>query len=375
MTIVSSSIINLALCGYTALHINLPHNATPFQVILRKLRFVVIGMIAPEVILAIAIQEWRDARGFWHSWCSLHNIRPGDDNDNLGMQGAFFIGMGGFSLGPKELFGSFRSVVTYDGFLYFTRVGQAPKNLVRKSVIMDKSKVESLGKGMVFAQTMWTLIQCILRKANGLPITLLEFHVALHVVITIITYAYWWHKPLDVQEPLHLFHDVDTAIMQAVRFGKRGCRLRKSVLAAVVLGPIVDVNDPRAALQAHVYAVAEKKVEPFSTPFQRVALGGATGGSLRIERVVSLSLTLSAESTIPPGPPDLVVRRSHTLIIGGLIELEASKIQSNLEKEDLALLMKASSICHSGRYAATPGPDRISSYWIVVIRRQPYLYL
>lgn len=158
------------------------------------------------------------------------------------MQGAFFIGMGGFSLGPKELFGSFRCVVMYKGFLYCTRVAQAPKDSIRKRVIMDKSKVESLGKAMVFAHTMCTLIRCMLRKASGLPITLLEFRVVLHVVITIITYAYWWYKPLDVREPLHLCHDVDTAIMHAVIFGKRGCRLRKSIFAAEGLGPIVDIK-------------------------------------------------------------------------------------------------------------------------------------
>ncbi|KAI5837750.1 hypothetical protein DFP73DRAFT_454143, partial [Morchella snyderi] len=114
---------------------------------------------------------------------------------------AFFAGMGGISLGPKEIFGGFYCVVTYDGFLYFTRVSQVPRNAVRKRVIMDKSKVESLGKGMVFAQTIWTLLHRLLRKASRLPITLLEFRDDLHVAITIMTYAFWWHKPLDVREP------------------------------------------------------------------------------------------------------------------------------------------------------------------------------
>ncbi|KAK0702751.1 hypothetical protein B0H67DRAFT_558364 [Lasiosphaeris hirsuta] len=40
------------------------------------------------------------------------------------------------------------------------------------------------------------------RKAAGLPVTLLEVRVLIQVVYTLVTYIFWWHKPLDVAEPI-----------------------------------------------------------------------------------------------------------------------------------------------------------------------------
>lgn len=46
------------------------------------------------------------------------------------------------------------------------------------------------------------LLQCIVRKASGLPVTLLEIHVAMHVICAIGMYGFWLNKPQDVGEPL-----------------------------------------------------------------------------------------------------------------------------------------------------------------------------
>lgn len=46
--------------------------------------------------------------------------------------------------------------------------------------------------------------QCLGRKLEGLPLTLLEYHVLLHVCYTIVVYLFWMHKPLDVTVPLTL---------------------------------------------------------------------------------------------------------------------------------------------------------------------------
>ncbi|KAF8249274.1 hypothetical protein K440DRAFT_544157, partial [Wilcoxina mikolae CBS 423.85] len=57
---------------------------------------------------------------------------------------------------------------------------------------------------LVCAQTVWMMAQCIARKSNALPITLLEGHTMAHVLCAVFMYGFWWHKPLDVQYPIVL---------------------------------------------------------------------------------------------------------------------------------------------------------------------------
>ncbi|RPA83019.1 hypothetical protein BJ508DRAFT_198761, partial [Ascobolus immersus RN42] len=55
---------------------------------------------------------------------------------------------------------------------------------------------DSVSKALVCMQVVWMLMNVIARQVAGLPITLLEVHVVIQVVITIFTYVLWWNKPL-----------------------------------------------------------------------------------------------------------------------------------------------------------------------------------
>jgi hypothetical protein len=48
---------------------------------------------------------------------------------------------------------------------------------------------------------VWMLVQTIVRKAYGLPITLLELNTLAHVGCAVLMYAIWWPKSKDVNEP------------------------------------------------------------------------------------------------------------------------------------------------------------------------------
>ena len=78
--------------------------------------------------------------------------------------------------------------------------------------IEDKSKAGIFAKGFVIVQTFWLVIQCIARKAQNLPISLLEVHTMVHVVCAGMMYIFWFQKPLDVQEPLLLDSDFDEVL-------------------------------------------------------------------------------------------------------------------------------------------------------------------
>jgi hypothetical protein len=60
-----------------------------------------------------------------------------------------------------------------------------------KRTIKDKSKADILAKTLVCIQVIWTIIQCIGRKVAGLPISLLEIHVLVHVACALFMYMMW----------------------------------------------------------------------------------------------------------------------------------------------------------------------------------------
>lgn len=58
--------------------------------------------------------------------------------------------------------------------------------------IADRSKANALQKGLVSLQIAWMGLQCISRKANGLPLTHLEVYTMIHVLFAIIAYSFWF---------------------------------------------------------------------------------------------------------------------------------------------------------------------------------------
>lgn len=76
----------------------------------------------------------------------------------------------------------------------------------------------------MFLQGSWPFIQCISRKAAGLPLAPLEVHTLVHAGCALIIYACWFEKPLDVRAPTIVptaeFHNlIALMLMQSPRFG------------------------------------------------------------------------------------------------------------------------------------------------------------
>lgn len=245
-SILSSSVLTLALCVWTAIHPNIRPGVSSRRRVVHKLLLVILGMLAPEVVLAIASGQWREARRFHRNWCKFYGVDPGSKGDTLRMQGAFFVTMGGVSLVPaRTIPASIHNTVSPDGYLKLSRTGvslevieatrtevedgselerlisakpepggvgepakKSPEEGILKKEfihfldVQDKAKAEMLGKTLACLQALWMLMQCIVRKAGGLPVTLLEIHVAMHVVCAVGMYGFWLNKPQDVGEPI-----------------------------------------------------------------------------------------------------------------------------------------------------------------------------
>ena len=63
---------------------------------------------------------------------------------------------------------------------------------VSEQAIEDRSKANLLQKFLVITQVGWMAVQCAVRTAWGLPISLLEVHTLVHVVCALALYAFWF---------------------------------------------------------------------------------------------------------------------------------------------------------------------------------------
>lgn len=70
--------------------------------------------------------------------------------------------------------------------------------------INDRSKGDDLSKIFVVVQALWFVMQITARRVEDLPITDLEITTLAYTLPIICIYACWWHKPLDISEPIRV---------------------------------------------------------------------------------------------------------------------------------------------------------------------------
>ncbi|KAF4965154.1 hypothetical protein FSARC_7021 [Fusarium sarcochroum] len=227
MTIIWSCIITLIACLYTALHLNVPGDTKALPMLREKFKWVVIGLVAPEVVLYLASSQFLDARRLSQEltllWRQQHepnsdSIMLGDLDDSIKKEDpcfdikyGFFVIMGGLEVdvrkfehftahwAPRGTLQSGTLRLSVNGVLQLARLGHFLP--IPRSKINDKSKADTLQKVFVMTQVTWMATQCIVRKAYGVPISLLEIHTMVHVICAIVMFLFWIKKPKDMLDP------------------------------------------------------------------------------------------------------------------------------------------------------------------------------
>lgn len=196
-------VLTLSICVFTVIHINVPlPSDSPLSHFLRKTKWAVFAILAPELTLAAAIQQWSTARALKRELNSLSSNQNDGKADSksmekFGMAYCFYVVMGGFVVDVSEIHDSC-SLLTLQplGIVELAKNGHFLE--ISEKAIKDKSKADVLAKLLVCVQVLWMVIQCIGRTAEGLPISLLEIHVLVHVACALCMYALW------IQVRLHL---------------------------------------------------------------------------------------------------------------------------------------------------------------------------
>ncbi|KAK3688762.1 hypothetical protein B0T22DRAFT_512503 [Podospora appendiculata] len=216
--LLKSCILTLLLCVYTAIHLNIPATKdTKRRLYLRKTKWLVIAMLAPELVVYIAWCQRQEvkklhkmvAKSFEqlgrrdstkkraHSWTTTHS---------------WYAYMGGFAIdttptdsADEFITGSPPLRLFSQGVTIMGESGQLPDIPLR--YVQDKSKADSLAKLLIISQSSWMVLQCITRRSAGLYVTMVELNTLAHAVCALIIYALWWEKPKDIQDPTLLAGD------------------------------------------------------------------------------------------------------------------------------------------------------------------------
>lgn len=246
-TLLSSCVITIALCAWTALHLNVPEHGTADRQWLRKTKWFVLGLAAPEMVVYAAWRQRQEAKRllrdvrshlrqaappsrfrrvldfcfrFWKKdqQISIKVTSTASSPTSMSASSqilqsewtlvhAFYAVMGGFAMDSSSASEAFlpdsrsRAALTAEGLRFLLEHEPDLLPDITKAQIQDKSKADGLKKFLICVQASWFCASCITRLANALPISLLELNAMGHAACALCIYAMWWEKPLDVDEP------------------------------------------------------------------------------------------------------------------------------------------------------------------------------
>jgi hypothetical protein len=237
--IIYSCVFTISLCVYTALHLNIPFEGEKRRwQYLRKAKWTFISILAPELVLYSAFDQFWTARGLYRSLCnewdknckpkqvSMSSITSNPDiffrntercgqeegpcgtlntkRPDFSLTYGFYAVMGGFAMDVSDLHDEYRTItLTPAGIRVFAMRGYFFS--IDERTIDDKSKADVLAKGLVCCQVLSMLVQCLARKAAGYPLTILEIHTFVHVLCALGMYTLWFKVGA---ETIHIFKQI-----------------------------------------------------------------------------------------------------------------------------------------------------------------------
>ncbi|KAK3988243.1 hypothetical protein QBC44DRAFT_382505 [Cladorrhinum sp. PSN332] len=210
--ILRSCIITLALCVYTAIHLNIPAATDKKRdIYLRKAKWVAIAMLAPEFIVYVAWTQRQKVLEIHHK--VNEGIKKHQSRDSTQkrkhpwtMTHSWYAYMGGFVIDttPKpheDLIIEGSPKITLRKYALFLLASKGWLPDLHKGDIEDKSKADGFAKLFAIVQSAWMLLQCIMRWSWGLHVTGLELNTLAHAVCALSIFGLWWDKPMDIQHP------------------------------------------------------------------------------------------------------------------------------------------------------------------------------
>lgn len=214
-SIVTTCISTLIICVYSALHSNIPliHHSKRKR-FLDICKWVCIGIFAPEVLAVAAFMEWRNAGKLTKQIRDLSRTRNSRHLSAWGewtSQHSFFVTMGGYQIcelvsgegSHAEQQPRCRHVLNGNEFMSLTQLGLITEiKPMTLDEIKDKSKAQPMTKAIAIVQAGYLLLQFVTRVSTGLAVTELEVNTLAHAFAALVSYRFWFNKPLNIENPV-----------------------------------------------------------------------------------------------------------------------------------------------------------------------------
>ncbi|KAI6400659.1 hypothetical protein MCOR23_004718 [Pyricularia oryzae] len=190
------------LCIWTLLCLNIPAPTdTWFVLFRRRLLWMILAILGPEIVLTYAAGQWSRAR---HSLAAFKN----SGYEGWTMRLAFFADMGGFVLetapDPEDDNSTISFPLNAKQLHWLVVNKHLSYPLTTSGEVNDKSKQDRLAKLITSIQIGYLVVECVARAAQGLVLTTLELNTLAIVVCSLMTSYTWLHKPVDVRHPIRL---------------------------------------------------------------------------------------------------------------------------------------------------------------------------
>ncbi|MCJ1251867.1 hypothetical protein MMC30_009105 [Trapelia coarctata] len=171
-----------------------------------KIRWMVFAVFFPEMLTAIAAEQWRSAlqsledfHRLREQWKSGSNV-PSEKLSRLQsfpwtMRHAFFADMGGILLDCPD---STPFPINSQQLLYLVENDHLDYPDLEERAIWDKNKADGFARVLTLVQVIWFFIQSVGRCIQHLALSTFELSTLAFIFCTVNTFFFWRHKPLDI---------------------------------------------------------------------------------------------------------------------------------------------------------------------------------
>ncbi|KAK4164006.1 hypothetical protein QBC43DRAFT_289245 [Cladorrhinum sp. PSN259] len=199
----------LIISTWTVQHADIiwPHYKGWHNINTRRLRLAAFCLLLPEYMTAVAIEQCTNALRYRKKFRAIKGL------EEWTVTHGFFAGMNGFRIqtpGDKII------AVRINELYWLLKAGliekmpeirqkdteearSSPFSALSQQAIMRCSKADGIVKLVACVQCGWFLTQLIARVAQRLPVSPLEITTLSFTLICLVTYAFWWEKPCDVE--------------------------------------------------------------------------------------------------------------------------------------------------------------------------------
>src|SRR6201996_2815039 len=191
-----SCLVTIFACTYTVLHLNIPaQKDRKWKRMRRQAKYVLLNILAPEIVVGFACSEFllttrsttdfRDSSGFSEEqWTLTHS---------------FYAYAGGFLIQTSS--GEALPAFPHELIMLGVNMKTIALPTITRQEIEERSKSDWLGKAFACSQLLCFAVNIVTRAIQHITVTPLEVTTAAYISCALLTYAFWWYKPSDIQSP------------------------------------------------------------------------------------------------------------------------------------------------------------------------------